>query len=57
MVNPQQKKDSLIKVTYFRAGYKNGLETNWRIGKFSLRIATRQIAFWINYNPVLNLLF
>lgn len=51
------KKAGLVKFSYFKSGYRNGWETNWRIGKLSLRIAKRQFAFWVDYNPIFNLLF
>jgi len=46
-----------MKIKYFKYGYKNGKELNIIHGKFSLRIARHQFAFWVNYNPVFNLLF
>ena len=43
--------------SYFRYGVKNGREINFRIGKFGLRIAQHQFAFWVNMNPVFDLHF
>lgn len=47
----------LFKFSFFKYGYRNGKEINIRIGKFSLRVAQHQFAFWIKSNPVFNLLF
>lgn len=46
-----------MKVKYFRYGYKNGREINIRMGKYELRIAQHQFAFWKYNDPVFNLLF
>lgn len=46
-----------MKLKYFSHGYKNGKEINIAIGKYSLRIATHQLAFWKNHDAVFNLLF
>ena len=43
--------------SFFKYGYRGGKEANFRVGKFQLRIATHQFAFWNNYKPVINLLF
>jgi len=53
----QIKTKRLFAYSFFKYGYKDGKEINIRIGKFSLRIARHQFAFWINYDPVFNLLF
>lgn len=42
---------------FFRYGYRDGMEANFRIGKWTLRVARHQLAFWKNYNPIFNLLF
>jgi hypothetical protein len=52
-----QKKERGWIVKCFRYGYREGWEMNIRMGKFSLRIARHQFAFWKNSNPVFNLLF
>jgi hypothetical protein len=44
-------------IKYFPYGYKGGKEANLIVGKFVLRIATHQFAFWINEKTVFNLLF
>ena len=48
---------TLMKVSFFKWGYKKGWETNVHISKFSLRIARHQFAFWIKNDPLFNLLF
>lgn len=44
-------------VKCFRYGYRNGWEMNVRMGKFCLRVARHQFAFWKRNDPVFNLLF
>lgn len=46
-----------MRIKTFKHGYKNGWEMNIHLGKFSLRIARHQFAFWRNYDPFFNLLF
>ncbi|MDB5200564.1 MAG: hypothetical protein JWO92_2527 [Chitinophagaceae bacterium] len=46
-----------MKIQTFKHGYKSGWEINFSIGNYSLRIANHQIAFWNNYNSLINLLF
>lgn len=47
----------LLGLKFFRAGYRDGAELNIYFGKYSLRIARHQFAFWVKYDPVFNLLF
>jgi hypothetical protein len=54
-VNPEIQSAWIVKC--FRYGYRNGREMNIRIGKFCLRIAQHQLAFWKKNDPVFNLLF
>ena len=43
-----------MKIKTFKNGVGNGWEINF-IGKvFNLRIARHQLAFWKNYNPIVN---
>lgn len=51
------EKRKFLKISFFKNGYKNGKEFNIRIGKYSLRIAGHQFAFWINYDAVFNVCF
>jgi hypothetical protein len=53
----QIRRNRLFSYSYFKYGYNDGKEINFRAGKFSLRIARHQFAFWINSKPIFNLLF
>lgn len=46
-----------IKTFPFSLGHNRwfDFEVNFTVGKYTLRIASRQLAFWVNYDPVFNL--
>ena len=44
-----------MKIRTFKNGYKNGWELNLIGNVFNLRVARYQLAFWKNYNPIINL--
>lgn len=46
-----------MKIKTFKHGYRNGWELNINVGKYCLRIARHQLAFWKNYDPIFNKLF
>jgi hypothetical protein len=46
-----------MKIRFFKHGFRNGLELNFIGKKYNLRIATHQLAFWINHKSVFNKLF
>lgn len=43
-----------MKIRTFKHGYKNGWEVNFIGKKYNFRIARFQVAFWKNYEPIIN---
>lgn len=48
------KPNFIMKVKYFKHGVGNSWELNFIGTTYNLRIARHQIAFWKNYNPIIN---
>jgi hypothetical protein len=53
-LNKMKIKLNKMKIKFFKHGVGNSWELNFIGTTYNLRIARHQIAFWKNYNPIIN---